>query len=248
MAIKIMCGNAGSGKTLSQVYEIVENMQNVTVYTNIDAKIKNCRMLLPEMIISKIPTKTKKTKNGEIEQIYEYDINLEFWKKAKKPLNIILDEAHNLIDSRNSSSKINRVFSSWQSAIRRICGEDDITDGDLTYITQIPYAIDVRSRELATEIKYHICYYIKECLECGYFYQENTEMPKRMKKCFNCDKQNFKKYGHLIKVFAFDSFLNFDKWKIDGKKTYFECYTLEDLHKYMKLYSTLQWENLFKGY
>jgi hypothetical protein len=239
MTIIISVGKAGSGKTLEQVYNILNDKSGRMTYSNINVfDCPHTIQLKPDMILTKIED-GKKTK---------YEVNEEFWRKAKKPLCIILDEAHNLIDSRSAMSSINKGFSSWQSAIRRLTSEDSENAGDLTYITQLPNALDNRTRDLATEINYHVCHFIINCENCGYWRQESTEIANPLKKCPFCENQKFKKTGHVIEVFKFTNYEEYLSWFIGRKKTYSEHYTLENLGWVMKKYNTLQWDNLFKTY
>jgi len=250
--ISIYLGNVGSGKTATAVLEMKEDNSDRVFYTNIEAKkIKNVRELKPEYIIKKELIGLKKDK-----PVYEYKINLKFWQENNEPKNIIIDEAHNIIDSRNSQTPVNKIVTAWQSAIRRILGETEGDSGDLIYITQILTAIDIRARELATLIQYHICHYQKKCKECLYVWNENTEMPIKRKKCPRCLSRKYMKFGFIIEVFKFENINMFEAWHLSGKQTWIKSsdpemnghYLLTDIEKIFPLYKTLQWKNLFQGY
>lgn len=243
--IRISLGNVGSGKTLSEVREMVLNKKNRITYSNItptkigmQTTLKHIRPLTAENIfIVKGEGKQKK-----------YEVNEQFWKSIKVPINIVIDETHNLLDSRNSQSKVNRVVTSWQSAIRRILGETESGYGELVYITQLIDSIDVRSRELATQIRYHICHYMKRCKKCHTYWTENTEMPEVIDNCPRCQSYELYKSGHVVEVYKFTDIRKYMLWFMDGAETYYSHYIIPDISNYFPLYSTREWGNLFKDY
>lgn len=59
-------------------------------------------------------------------------VNWDFWE-ANKNSDVFLDEVHNLVSSRNSMSKNNRVFSEWISQIRKVWG----SSGDINLLETI---------------------------------------------------------------------------------------------------------------
>ena len=236
--IRISLGNVGSGKTASEVRELFFDRSKRMTYTNIETSLKNCITLKPEMIIIKKPVGKK----------IIYDVNVEFWKNAKKPINVVIDEAHNIIDSRNSMSRLNRAVTAWQSAIRRVLGESEGDYGELVYITQLLDSVDVRTRDLCTQFRYHICHYMKTCEKCSYIWKENSEMPEKRKSCQYCGNFQLKKSNFTIEILRFSSQDEFNAWKIDRQKTYYARYYVSDIEKYFNLYDTLQWTNLFSSY
>lgn len=242
--IRISLGNVGSGKTASEVREIFHNPLHRKYFSNIITNLKHCHVLKPEYIIKKIQIGT--TKSGV--PIYDYKLNLDFWKNQKEPLNIVLDEAHAIVDSRRSMSKPNQIITSWQSAIRRIIGATESGYGELVYVTQLLYSIDNRVRDLATQIRYHICHFQKTCKNCGASWRENTEMPETIKFCPTCRSINLVKHNHIIEVFKFVSVANYEAWKFNGVTTFYQRYLIYDIEKYFENYDTLQWENLFEEY
>ena len=238
--IRISLGNVGSGKSVSEVRELYHDKSDKITYTNIKTTLPNCKTLTPQMLV--IKTEDKKGN-------FSYEVNEEFWQKVKKPLNIYIDESHNLIDSRASLTKLSKTIMKWQSAIRRVIGEDEGGNvGELVYITQILESIDIRTRSLCTQLRYHVCYYMKRCLQCGVYWQESSEMPEKKQSCPSCFSFKLKKYGHVIYVFRFSSIENYNAWRLFGQKTYYARYFINDIENYFHLYKSLQWENLFKGY
>lgn len=236
--IRISIGNLGSGKTACEVMELFHDKTGKHTYTNIKTSLKNCMLLTPQMIVKKV-TEGKKEK---------YEVNIDFWKQAKKPLNVVLDEAHNIIDSRSSMSGLNKAVTNWQSSLRRVCGETDRNFGELVYITQIFSAIDVRTRELCTQIRYHTCHYLKTCLKCQATWQENSEMPEKRQSCISCHSFNIRKHSFIIEVKRFQNEESYNAWRLMGEKSYYARYYINDIEKYFPLYNTLQWDNLFQGY
>lgn len=77
-------------------------MANRKTYSNIKTKLKNQVNINPSMIIKKEVVDTKKKKDGTIEPVYEYKLNIDYWKGIKEPINVILDEAHSIINRTNN--------------------------------------------------------------------------------------------------------------------------------------------------
>jgi rRNA maturation endonuclease Nob1 len=237
--IRISLGNVGSGKTANEIRELFFDRSNKITYTNIETSLKNCKLLTPDMIVTKVNEDKK----------INYEVNIDFWKKAKKPLNICIDEAHNLIDSRNSMSKLSRAILNWQSSIRRVLGEDDGNIGELIYITQILDSLDIRTRTLCTQFRYHICYYQKQCKKCFFLWSENSEMPEKKQSCPRCGEFTLRKFNHKILVYRFASIDKYNAWRLFGEKTYYARNLIQDIEKIsFPRYKTLQWDNLWKGY
>lgn len=135
--IIVYTGGIGSGKTISAVKSIVK--QNRFCYTNFALKnFKNYHRL-------------------EFKDLINYDdkgkaqtVNWEFWNNARKEhkdFSIYLDEIHNIISSRRSTSKLNVLASHWVSQIRKILS--DSPNNHLVLITQRFYKLDIDFRELA---------------------------------------------------------------------------------------------------
>lgn len=97
--IRLTLGNVGSGKTATEVWEMLHNKSNRLTYTNIIPKnsklLPNVRVIKPEMIInSELVSVNKKG-----EPLYKYSLNKEYWLNIKEPINLVLDEAHTFMDA-----------------------------------------------------------------------------------------------------------------------------------------------------
>lgn len=244
--IRVSIGKVGSGKTACEVREMATNRTKRIYYSNIETSIKSNITLKPEMIIKKELVETKTKKDGTITPVYDYKLNVEFWKdRRKQSISVIVDEAHSVLNSRKSMSKQSIILGDFLALIRRFLGEDESGAGELVLITQLPYKIDVVARDLATEWRHHICYYKKTCLNCGCYWVENSEMPDRLFTCPKCRGVKLKKHNHFIVVRCFESLPDYESWNLFGNKTYFKQYIVNDIEKYFPLYDTLQWDNMF---
>jgi len=240
IVISILLGNVGSGKTACAVRQMALH-QEVKNYSNIKTTLQNNVMLDSNMICSKEMVGQKKT--GE--PVYEYKLNTEFWKELHEPINVILDEAHSILNSRRAMSKVNIICTDWIALIRRVLGEDSRGMGDLILITQLPQRIDVICREMATQVSYHCCHYVKLCNDCGMSWNEDSDMPEQAKNCYNCGSINMKRINFQIEVKVFPSMSAYTAYKLYNVVTYYKHYFVRDIEKYFPMYSTLQWENLF---
>ncbi len=145
--ILVITGNIGSGKSLS-IARMIKNRKQF-VFTNFRLKgIKNYQRLKFNDIII------------QAEKIKDWRVNWDFWDKARnkhKSFSIYLDEVHNVISSRESSSKKNILMSRWLAQIRKLT--NDSQTNNLILISQTYRKLDVDFRDL-TQI------YIRcECLE-----------------------------------------------------------------------------------
>lgn len=197
-----------------------------------------------EMIIKKVLTGYKKTKDGQ-EPVYDKKLNKEYWQAIKEPITCVLDEAHAIINARRAMSKINIIVTDWLALLRRVLGSSESGYGELILITQLPNRIDIIAREMATQIRFHKCHYKKICKRCSTVWQENSEMPEGLWECPNCHSPNIKKYDHVIEVWHFASMRHFNTWKEFGQTSFYKHYLVNDIEKYFKYYDTLQWDNLF---
>ena len=148
--IKIILGNVGSGKTALAVREMFVNKLNRKTYSNIITKnLKNVVPITPRMIIKEeIVTYKKNRKTGKEEPVYKHTLNVKFWKDIKEPINVVLDEAHSIINARRSMSKINIIVTDWIALIRRVLGQSESGYGELVLISQLANRIDVIAREM----------------------------------------------------------------------------------------------------
>jgi len=242
--IKLIFGNVGSGKTASVVRSMKYN-NHKTIITNIDVKgkdFKHVKKLTSDMIVKKELIRTKRT--GE--PIYELSLNVEFWKNLiskEKQVDIIIDEAHNLFNPRRSMSKVNQITTDFVALLRRVLGSVDESDGELVLITQLDRRLDVITKEMATNIQYHIHHYTNNC-KCGFRWYENNETADKMKECPICGNWKIKKQNHLLEVFYFKDLSLFENWKNIGDKTYYKRIYIKDIEKIFGNYDTLQWDDL----
>ena len=144
--IIIYVGGIGSGKTVSAVRDIMNSKS--FPYTGFGLKhIKHHRLRFEDIITSET------NKQGKL---FPVDVNWEFWKSARKEhenFSIYLDEAHNIISSRNSMSKRNKLFSNWISQIRKILYSSE--NNHIHIISQTARKLDVNFKEL--------CHIFVEC-------------------------------------------------------------------------------------
>lgn len=245
--IRIFTGNVGSGKTADAVMEMAQK-QRLT-YTNIATKLKNCHDLKPENIINRTEVGQKKTKGSDIVQpIYKMSLNVDFWKNIPKPCDVVLDECHSILSSRRSMSNTNRIISEWLSMLRRALNESGSRTGHLTLITQRYMSIDENARNLATQIRHHVCHWITRCPRCLFQFEESSQMPEIAEECPACLSEKITRTGHMIEILKFDSEESYLAWKIDGTDTAYDHYQINNISRYFPMYNTLQWDNLFNGY
>jgi hypothetical protein len=143
-------------------------------------------------------------------------------------------------------SKQNKIISEWISMLRRVLGSNDGGYGQLVCISQRPN-IDIDLRDLATNVQYHICHYLKQCLKCQYIWQENSDSPDPRWTCPHCNNWHIKKYNHKVEVYQFTDFNSYNFWKTMGMNTFFKHYILNDVERYMGLYNTEDWADMFTG-
>jgi len=240
-----MLGNIGSGKTLSAVKEMVDNIGGITYYTNIKPKKKKLtpwiKNIKPTMIVKKELLRMKKT--GEA--VFDFKLNTEFWRDdAQKPCTVVLDEFHSIMNPRRSMSKINIIVGDFIALLRRVIGEDPMIEGDLIIITQIGRRVESIVRDMAHLVKYHICHYTKYCNDCQLSWGENSEMPEKIKVCPSCGCNNLVKTDHAIEVFCFAGWNSFESWKEWGMNSYYKRYLINDGENYFSFYDTLQWDDM----
>lgn len=247
--IRIILGNVGSGKTALAVREMYLTSNRKKTYSNIVTKIKNCVQIQPDMIIKKeIVDYKKNRKTGEKEPIYKHTMNAEYWQGIKEPINIVLDEAHSIINARRAMSKINQIVTDWLALIRRVLGQAESGYGNLIFISQLSNRIDIIAREMCHNVTYVLCHYVKICGKCYLSWGENSDFPEVREECPRCGSWKIKKHSHIIEVWQFQNMQYYDMWKNFGQKTFFKHYFIKDIEEYFKYYDTLQWDNLFSSY
>ena len=124
-----IAGGIGSGKSLTAVKHVAEESKRNIVFTNFKLKGIKYHRLKKEDIITEI---SDEKKSSDKKQVTKSVVNWDFWNKYKG-CDIFLDEVHNLINSRNSMSKQNQLYSEWISQIRKIFG----SSGDQLYLDKL---------------------------------------------------------------------------------------------------------------
>lgn len=246
--IRISLGNVGSGKTVCEVREMFLNHAKRKTFSNIKTKLKHQINISPDMIIQNEVVGTKNKKDGTIEEVTKKTLNKEFWMGIKEPINVVIDEAHSIINARRSMSKTNEIVGQWLALIRRVLGSSENGYGELVFITQLPRKLDVIAREMATQVRYHVCHFIKGCHNCGSKWRETSEIPEQLHQCPMCSGWNIKKFNHQIEVWCFPNMYAYQGWSMEGISTFYKHYIITDIEKYFPLYDTLQWDNLFEDH
>jgi len=246
-----MLGSMGSGKTACMVREIVLNADEKTTFSNIIMKGKNKHktvqinrdMIFVDKVV-KVSAKGIETKKKVF--------NSEYWKstRSKYPngINVVIDEAHTLINSRRAMSSDNVIMNDFMSLLRRILGDSGEGYGELVLITQLGKRLDNIARDLATCIHYHRCHYKRTCTKCNFNFWETNEIYDKPKTCPRCSSRHLKKSNFIIEKWEFDSMDNLDQWLDWGHKRWKKHYYITDIEKYFKFYDTFQWENLISEY
>jgi len=235
-----------SGKTACEVREMYMNIGGRKTYSNIiTKKLPNNIKISTGMIIKKTLLDYKKKKDGSSEPIYKLELNSDFWRQIKEPINVVIDEAHSVVNPRRAMSKVNIIMTDFLALIRRVLGQTSSGYGEMVFITQLPRRIDPIAREMAHQIRYHICHYLKKCGRCGCTWPENSEMPEGLFRCPSCDSSSITKFGHQVEVWRFKGMQMFEMWKNFGEKTFYKHYIVKDIEKYFKLYDTFQWSDMF---
>lgn len=236
-----------SGKSAAEVRNMVKNPEGRDYYTNLHTTLPYQHDIDPTMILKReqVDTKTNK-KTGEERPVYDYKVNHEFWKD-KGDINVVLDEAHTLLNSRRSMSKVNILMTDWLALIRRVLGGGGTGEGELVLITQLWNRLDNISRDMANQVKFHICHYKKTCMRCANAWTESSDTPEPLWYCPRCaaTPENIMKHGHIIEIYAFQGMQAFLGWKDFGMKTYYKHYYITDIEDYFGFYDTYQWDNMF---
>lgn len=240
--IRLSIGNVGSGKTATEVREMCLNPGQLKFFSNIRTTLPHQTDITGRMICNKEEVGVVKT-SGLVK--YEFSLNVDYWKKnVKEPCSVVIDEAHTILNARKFMNKVNIVVTDWLSLLRRVMGENSRGTGDLVLITQLPMRVDVICREMATQIRYHICHYRKSCNACGITWREHSDMPEKKNYCINCGSIKIFKHSHLIEIKAYNSMEAYNNMKAFGEETHYAHYYVTDIEKYFGYYNTLQWDNM----
>jgi hypothetical protein len=248
--IRISIGNVGSGKTASEVRELCINRAHRRTYSNIvTSDLANVTTLKPDMIIKKELIGTKKKRDGTEEPIHDLKVNYTFWQGIKEPINIVLDEAHSILNARRAMSKTNVIITDWLALIRKILGENSVGVGELVFVTQLPRRLDPIARDMARQVRYHICHYRKTCRRCRVSWGETSEMPEPLWICPACGSHELLKHGHVIEVHCYASIKMYEAWEEWGiDKGRYKKYYITDIEDYFRYFDTMQWDNLFSEF
>lgn len=239
-------GNPGSGKTATAVREMALMSSGRPIITNIKTRhLKHCTLLKPDMIIKRELVGVRKKRDGKEEPVYEDKLNVDFWKGINHPIDIVIDEAHTILNSRRSMSKINVLMSDWLALLRRVIGSSDAGYGRLILISQLTRRLDVIAKDMSTQVRFFRCHYVKTCKKCGLGWSENNDLPEPAYSCPQCGSFSLLKHSHRVEVWHFSDVNSFIGWKDFGINTFHRHYVIDDIENFFGLYDTLQWDNMF---
>jgi len=249
--IRLMLGKMGSGKTACMVREMVLSKDEKTTFSNIILKKvkKNTNVQINRDMIFKEIVVKERPKSPNITKLV---LNSEYWRatKTKYPegINVVLDEAHTLMDSRRAMSNTSVIMNDFMALLLRILGDSGEGYGELVLVTQLGRRLDVNARELATSVHYHLCHYKRTCNKCGFNFWETNEIYQKPKVCPRCKHRKMNKSEFVIEKWEFDSMESCDRFIEFGHRTYQTHYYITDIEKYFPYYDTFQWENLISEY
>lgn len=233
--IRIFLGKLGSGKSLHAVKQMKTDESKLKYYTNITVNFKNTEPLLENQIIEQIETDEGKKKPKK-----DYRLNWDFWRKQKKPLNIIWDEIHLTANSRASMTKKNMIMMNFVAMARRITGMDEAGYGTLSFIAQTDFSIEKYIRHLANEILYHIMYWDQFCKNCGVSERRSSE-GRQSRNCNYCLSDHTKKENFFCIVYRFLSIEHYEAWLAGFEGKWYESKeVIVDIEDYFGDYDTLQ--------
>jgi predicted Zn-ribbon and HTH transcriptional regulator len=243
--IRIILGLVGSGKTAHIVREMALNPSRRKTYANIVTHgLKDVVQIKRDMLMLKEHLRTKKDGTP----VYKYSFNKAFWQKTIKregAINVVIDEAHTILNARRAMSRSNLIMSDFLAMIRRILGSTSSGYGELTLISQLSRRIDPIAREMATNVHHCKCHFQKTCMDCGHVWNEHNEVSEPRWTCPKCGSATIQKFNHIIEVWHFSSMRSYDAWFEFGMKTYHSHYYINDIESYFNKYNTLQWDDLF---
>jgi hypothetical protein len=242
--IRIMLGNPGSGKTACMVREMTLNPSHRKTYSNIITNgVKNHVLLTHDMIIKRDVIGQRRDGTDRV----KFSLNADFWKGIKEPINVILDEAHAILNARKSMTLGNVIVTDWLSLIRRVLGSNASGYGELTLISQLPNRIDCIARDMSTHVRFHRCHFTKRCKKCSASWKENNDTAEPLLTCPICSEPAIERCEFLIEVWHFRDMTAFQAFMNSGAKTFHKHYLVNDIEKYFPLYHTRQWDNLISG-
>jgi hypothetical protein len=204
--------------------------------------IPHVKTLQYDMIIKK--QKIKEKKDGT--PLYDYSFNKEFWEHIDEPINIVIDEAHTIFNSRRAMSKINIIMGQFMSMARRVIGSAHHGYGDLVLITQLSRRIDPIARDMAHQVRYHVCYWKTFCLNCRSVLVDHSENCEPYFSCPRCKSYNMERKDFYISIWNFKSIEAWEIWNETGRKTWYKLSKIENAERMFNKYNTHQWDNLFE--
>lgn len=217
--------------------------------TNIDVTGKgfsHVMKLKGNMIIKKEHVSVKRDGTP----VYKLSLNVNFWKdlvKNKGSVNVILDEAHVLLNPRKSMSRVNVLMGDWLSMLRRVIGSQDAFN-ELILITQLSRRLDVVAKEMATNIEFTINHYLSRCNRCKAEWWENNETADKFYTCPNCGDWHINRVKSYIEVFCFKNIDAFMMYKDGGMRSYYSRYLINNIESVYDNYNTLQWEDMMSEF
>lgn len=250
--ITIYVGGIGSGKTASAVRQIMRSEDGRKTYSNIQMidvpnnVVINRNMLLTEEAVTAIVNGRPKTKNKTV-------FNKEYWKKVieeEKSINVCIDEAHTIFNSRRSQSAVNVAMTDFLAMLRRVIGSTEAGTGELILITQLLRRLDPVIREMANRVIYHRCHYDLVCQKCQARYKETNDRWNKRTGCDYCEDvtiKDMKREKFIIEVWWFGGEQDFYLWYDLRKKTYLRHFIVTDIESVFPHYNTLQWDDLFSA-
>ena len=146
--IRALVGGIGSGKSVSAARMIAR--RKMPTFTNFGSNLPNVTRLEIGHIMKETFVESP---SGRGKPARKLSINWEFWKNALEEtegFDIILDEVHNIVNSRRAMSSFNVNMGMWLSQIRKILGSSE--RNDIVLITQRINRIDLTFRDLLHEI------------------------------------------------------------------------------------------------
>lgn len=234
--LTLLCGNLGSSKTTNAVRNMVKDNSGLPTYTNIKTKqIPNVHFYPNDKLVKK---EELELKNGKVKEKYVF--NRDFWLSLPKPMNIVWDEVHFMADSRESQSQMNKAVTEFISMARRIIGFDEFGYGDFTMIVQRIGTVDVRIRDLTTEVVYHILWWVFDCDGCGLKIRWNSEKPN-LKFCLRCNQRKMRKTNYLTEKYHFKTVDDCNWWLITSEKRHYKKTHTMDIGNYFVYFDTLQY-------
>ena len=239
LLITIILGNIGSGKTACVVRDMVLDKTRRLTYSNIiTSKVPTNKCISPNMVFEQY-----ENEKGKL----DLRLNKDYWHALQKKhgsISVVIDEAHTIMNARNTQSKKNKIMSDFLSMLRRVLGGASKGYGELVLITQLERRIDIIAREMANLIIFHRCHFYKNCKKCKLKWYENNDMSEQLFICPRCDSSNIYSSSHTIERWYFRNFEHFALWRDMKEKTYFKHYFVNDIVKYFDYYDTMQWDNL----